>query len=143
MGVGLVPPFLRATAMFQSAKPDREAFWRKLIDRHATSRLSVDELCRQAGVSTASFYAWRRRLRSARNTKAKPSLVPVRIVADCGGADDHGAGDHGAPITVELVETSTHAPAVRVSIPRGCDEESIRRVLRAVLRAHEGAVSCC
>ncbi len=34
---------------------DREVFWRQLIARQASSRLTVGELCRQAGVSMASF----------------------------------------------------------------------------------------
>jgi hypothetical protein len=37
--------------------------WRRLIQRHQASELSVTAFCRRAGVSQPSFYAWRRKLR--------------------------------------------------------------------------------
>jgi hypothetical protein len=71
---------------------DRAAFWRKLIARRRREELSVEQVCREAGVSPASFYAWQRRLRSAE----QPELVPVHIVPE------HGASD--AAIEIELPE---------------------------------------
>ena len=122
--------------MPRTSASDRVAFWRKLIARQASSRLTVGELCRQAGVSTASFYAWRQRLNGPDVATRQSSLVPVRVVADRGGE-----------ITVELVDTATQAPltrlpTMRVAIPPGCDEASIRRVLCAALSARQGGSSC-
>lgn len=130
-------------AMSRTSSADRVAFWRRLIARQASSRLTVGELCRQAGVSTASFYAWRQRLKSPdvvskRSSLVKQSsLVPVRVVADRGGE-----------ITVEFVDTApqtplTRLPTIRVSIPSGCDEASIRRVLCAALSARAGERAAC
>lgn len=129
--------------MSRSSSADRVAFWRKLIARQASSRVTVGDLCRQAGVSTASFYAWRRRLKSRdvvsrRSSLGKQSsLVPVRVVAD-----------HGAEITVELVAAAsetvwTQLPTIRVSIPSGFDETSIRNVLRAIMSAGAGGRGGC
>ena len=120
--------------MPQTSAPDREAFWRKLSARHASSQLTVAELCQQAGVSPASFYAWRQRLKSPDGVTMQSSLVPVRIVADQRG---------GGEITVELADTPTPTSAIRVSIPPGCDEASIRRVLGAVMNARQGGRSSC
>ena len=39
------------------------------LDRQAGSGLSVREFCAQAGVSQASFYAWRRKLRRERGRR--------------------------------------------------------------------------
>jgi transposase-like protein len=130
------------------AAADRVAFWRGLIARQAASRLSVGEVCRRAGVSTAAFYAWRRRLNSAAGAastvcESRPALVPVRVIADDGGGE----------ITIELRDAPTQAsatyasatygtatqPVLRVSIPPGCDETSIRRVLCAALGAVKSA----
>ena len=115
---------------------DREAFWRKLIAQQASSHLTVAELCQQAGVSPASFYAWRQRLKSpVDGASMQSSLVPVRVVADQPG----GTGE----ITVELGDNLSQTVAIRVCIPAGCDEASIRRVLCAVMSARaEGQSSC-
>jgi len=130
--------------MSRTSSADRLAFWRGLIARQASSQLTVGELCRQAGVSTASFYAWRRRLpapkvatRQSSHVITQSSLVPVRVVAD-----------HGAEITVELVDAASETPliqlpTIRVSIPSGCDEASIRRVLCAALSARTGGRPAC
>ena len=37
--------------------------WERRISRQQRSRLSIAEFCGEEGVSSASFYAWRRRLR--------------------------------------------------------------------------------
>jgi transposase-like protein len=117
---------------------DRELFWRRLIARQASSRLTVGELCRQAGVSTASFYAWRQRLRASGS--ARSSLVPVRITAE-----SFGRGERDREIAVELTIqlSDDSSQAVRVSIPPGCDEASIRRVLRAILSAGDEGDALC
>lgn len=134
--------------MSRTAVLDRQAFWRKLIARAASSRLTVGKLCRRAGVSTASFYAWRRRLEAPSGgapavVPGTSSLLPVRIVAD--------GNRSGGEITVEFADTTPHASmpltaAVRVTIPPGCDEASIRLVLGAVLSARQagrdGGRSC-
>jgi hypothetical protein len=39
-----------------------EHTWRRRLRRQVTSGLSIPEFCSREGVSTASFYAWRRRL---------------------------------------------------------------------------------
>ena len=44
----------------RSATADR---WRKMIQQHRGSELSVAAFCRRAGVSQPSFYAWRQKLR--------------------------------------------------------------------------------
>ncbi len=117
---------------------DREVFWRRLIARQASSGLTVGELCREAGVSTASFYAWRQRLRASGS--AGSALVPVRIAAEpCGSRESGGA--IMVELTIQLADDS--GQAVRVSIPPGCDEASIRRVLRAILSAGDGDVATC
>jgi len=116
---------------------DRELFWRRLIARQASSRLTVGELCRQAGVSTASFYAWRQRLGASSSTGS--SLVPVRIAAESRGRESDS--EITVELTIQLADDS--AQAVRVSIPPGCDESSIRRVLRAIMSASDEGVTTC
>jgi hypothetical protein len=51
--------------------------WERRVAKQRRSRLSIAEFCSQEGVSPASFYAWRRRLRGA---QPRSSLfVPVAL----------------------------------------------------------------
>jgi hypothetical protein len=98
--------------------------------------------CQDAGVSQATFYAWRKRLQSSRvrsavaasrrglKKKASP-LVPVRIVPD--------RTDEGCALTV-VVELPG---AVRVQIPSGCDAPTIQAVLQAASALRHGWLSSC
>ena len=52
--------------MGRVADPKLAAVWRKRVERQAGSGLSVVEYCSREGISTASFYTWKRRLRSRR-----------------------------------------------------------------------------
>lgn len=139
--------------MSRLPKSDREAFWRKLIAEQRSSHRTVEQVCRQASVSTASFYAWRQRLKA---TDRGASLVPVRIVESpddgrttilTGDADarEHGQDTTGDRDRGELIVElgDGRAPAVRVRIPSSCDEESIGRVLRAVLTVLGKGTSSC
>lgn len=56
--------------------------WGERIDRFEKSRQTVAQFCAAEGVSPASFYQWRRKLRAA--ASATPSLakfVPVELAA--------------------------------------------------------------
>lgn len=48
--------------MGRVADPKVAALWQKRVERQPGSGLSVQEYCRREGVSTAAFYAWKRRL---------------------------------------------------------------------------------
>lgn len=57
--------------MGRVADPKLAALWRKRVERQGRSELSVQEYCRREGVSSASFYAWKRRLRTSREHVSK------------------------------------------------------------------------
>ena len=67
------------------------------------------------------------------------SLVPVRIGAEARGSEV--GGEIVVELTIKLADSS--AQALRVSIPPGCDEASIRRVLRAIMSAGDGGLASC
>jgi hypothetical protein len=56
--------------------------WQQRLDRFLTSGLTAAHFCEREGISTASFYAWRRRFEadSAPAAADAPHLVPVRLV---------------------------------------------------------------
>ena len=57
-----------------------EHTWRLRLGRQATGGLSIPEFCEREGVSTASFYARRRRLAAPITAPSDPPLfVPIRL----------------------------------------------------------------
>src|SRR5690242_13525113 len=62
--------------------------WQQRLDRFRKSGVAVADFCEREGISTASFYAWRRRLQHdpAPPAADAPRLVPVRLVTSPAGA---------------------------------------------------------
>ena len=58
-----------------------EHTWRRRLQRQAASGLSIPDFCSQEGVSTASFYAWRRRLAAPPPAAPpeSPLFVPIHL----------------------------------------------------------------
>jgi hypothetical protein len=58
-----------------------EHTWRLRLRRQAASGLSIPDFCAREEVSTASFYAWRRRLAAppVTNPSDPPLFVPIRL----------------------------------------------------------------
>ena len=125
--------------MAKRVDPERECFWRELVARRESSDLTVAELCGQAGVSTASFFVWQRRLRKRKPARRSSTiesplrspLVPVRIVPD---RVDEG---RASSVVVEL------PGPVRVQIPPGCDATTIHAVFQSVSALRPGGPSSC
>ena len=81
----------------------RREWWRRQIQRHQEGSLTVAEFCQRLGVSTVTFYSWKRRLREAppavpliperpsarpmpeANSDSTPAFLPVSIL-DAGPA---------------------------------------------------------
>jgi hypothetical protein len=60
---------------------DLERLWRQRFQRHLAGGLSITVFCAREGVSSTSFYYWKRRLTaSSQPTSLPPALfVPVRV----------------------------------------------------------------
>ena len=109
--------------MARKVDRERERFWQKLIARRKQSGRSVADVCWEAGVSTASFFLWQRKLRErdasspAPRLVGSPALVPVRIV------------DDRQPDDVAMIES---ADGLRIHIRSGCDAATIGHLLTAI-----------
>ena len=59
----------------KKADTDQEQFWRMVLETYQSSGLSVRQFCEQESFSEASFYSWRKRLRTHQKTDThkKPS----------------------------------------------------------------------
>ena len=51
--------------------------WQQRLARFGTSGLTVAAFCAAEGVSSASFYYWRKRLASSPNSETSPSTKPA------------------------------------------------------------------
>ena len=99
---------------------ERELYWRGVLERQVRSGESVVEFCAAEGISTASFYSWRKRLldKQARRPRAiderLPQLVPVSVAT--------------APACVEVVLPD----GVVLRVPEGVAPQTLRDVLAAL-----------
>lgn len=95
--------------------PAHRQLWQQRLERFQRSGLTVAAFCRREGVSVASLYAWKRRLRDGTShlTPAAPRLVPVRLVPP------------PASTPVELVLPSGWL----LRFPPGCDPAWLRQLL--------------
>ena len=85
-----------------------EHTWRRRLRRQASGGLSIPEFCRREGVSTASFYAWRRRLAAPPLPAPSdpPLFVPIRLDPTAPG-DDSPQRQRQSPASDRL---SVHRP---------------------------------
>jgi hypothetical protein len=86
---------------------ERERLWRERVGRQAVSGLSIRQFCARERIATASFYAWRRRLKSGADAAGRPPG------AGLGGSEPRKAGEF---IPLSLVDVVT---AWEVVHPRG------------------------
>lgn len=68
--------------MSRERDPGLRDTWRKRLQRFRRCELTVAEFCEQEAVSTATFYAWQRRLRPKAAAAIAPAFVPLRLPAE-------------------------------------------------------------
>jgi transposase len=75
-------PALQSPRPGRRPDPALHTLWRERLLRFEHSGLSVSAFCDREGLSTASFYSWRRRLRNdTLGSGDGPRFLPVRLVA--------------------------------------------------------------
>ena len=94
----------------------KKAEWRERLGRYRASGLTVAGFCEREGVSTAAFYAWRKRLGDAKKARKgrQPAFAAVRLTPP------------GTPMAIHL------PGGVRVDVPME-DLEAVRAVVGEVL----------
>jgi hypothetical protein len=116
-------------AMARRADLDLATAWRWRLERFECSTLSIARFCFAEGVSEASFYQWRRKLKAAgaarqvnerskecrRETPSPATFAPVRLIG-------------GASVTAHL------PGGTRLEIPLG-DEAAARAAIEMLMEA--------
>lgn len=70
--------------MSRGSDREKVKLWRERFRRYAKSALSVEDFCRGEGVSTPTFYHWRKKLAPAprrRQTDRRRAFRPVMVTA--------------------------------------------------------------
>ena len=103
----------------------KAAFWRERLERFDASSLTVARFCAQEGCSTASFYQWKRKLRT--------SSSPKRKTTNSNPADSQ---ERFRPLTIAIspARVGIHFPSgTRVELA-GDDHDLVCRVVREILQ---------
>ena len=103
----------------------RSRGWEARLGRYRDSGMTISEFCLREGVSTASFYQWRKRLgenSTPRRGNPPPSPVfsPVRLVTSLGG---------GLPVIAVQLPGGT-----RLEIPMS-DSNAVERAIQVLVSA--------
>jgi hypothetical protein len=123
---------LKEASAMRVSKRDRkkEAFWRRMMARQASSRMSVRAWCRQHSLRESSFYWWRRQL--ARRDVRAPALVAVRVTADRSTDDAFDVSAvNGALSRIEIVLPARR----RVRLIGSVDRQALTDVLAVLTSA--------
>lgn len=112
--------------MAQTGNTERKYYWRELIERQRSSGRSIAAFCRESGVSVASFYEWKRKLRrqtpSARPSVKRTSFAPVQIMA----AQTTSSMVLDGRVEVVLPD------GVVLRVAAGCEERTLEVILTAL-----------
>ena len=102
----------------RSVREDLASYYTELLEEHERSGLSVAEFAEEVGVSSATLYAWRRRLGPEVRS---PQLLEVEIDS---GQESGGAGAIGLVVGGRF----------RVELEAGFDEGTLERLLGVLAR---------
>lgn len=88
-------------------------YWKSRVEEHRKSGLSQKEYCRQEGISYWSFSSWKRKVGTESD---KLTGIPTSLVHSLSLRNKE---------TIELIPEY----GIRISIPDGFSEETLKRIL--------------
>lgn len=125
--------------MSREAVLARRELWKRRMQEFEHGSADVAEFCRRLGVSTASFYQWRRRLKPASPAPAKPPNPPAKA------APPRKTTANMKFLPVELLGPQN----VEVQFPCGArvlvpshDHEALRTVLQSLVPSRREEPAC-
>jgi len=118
--------------------------WRKRIQRQQQSGLTVAEFCQREGVSAATYYGWKRKLRGRRSPRTKKAAGRGKV----GSLTRHQGKSSATPSNIPFVQLPMSAPAASPWIEVVLAEGTVVRLpqqnlaaLQTVLRTLNGSAS--
>ena len=115
--------------MARKKSEGRETLWRGILRRQAEGGLSICRFCAAEGISEASFYAWRKKLRERQHdgARARQSRVREEAVSD----------DARLFVPLKLLETVAtleivHPHGCRIQVTGEVNPVALRQVIAAL-----------
>ena len=114
----------------------RQEWWRRQIQRQKDGNLSIAEFCRRLGVSTVTFYTWKRRFREAPPASPLISESPAAKSSTANGAPTPAF----LPVSIARLPGQTGNWRSSWPMPASCgsrgavDPELLRTAIRAAGR---------
>jgi len=93
---------------------ERESHWRGVLERQASSGVSIAEFCRQESLSAPALYAWRRKLRGETGNSGNEGESPRRQ-RRLASAEEERSSARLLPVRIE----SRASASVRILLPGG------------------------
>ncbi len=116
--------------------------WRERFERFEDGGMTIAEFCGAEGVSTASFYAWRRKL--AMRHQTKPHRTPQRKKKRQKKRPKEKLAGRGAfePLTIAAAAVVIRLPdGILIEVPAH-SEHALRAIVGQLVRADVEAVRC-
>ena len=83
--------------MSMSRDPEKEAFWRMVVQEQQKSNLSIRQFCRTEGLTESLFYAWRRELR---RRDQEHTSAPIDLSTDAENNNRAACTDQLYPVRI-------------------------------------------
>jgi hypothetical protein len=94
--------------MPRTPDPELRRRWRELLATFDSQRDTVGEFCNRHGISTASFYNWRKRLAELQSA---PAIIPVEVVREAGDDPKAVVVRIGRHVEIEIQAGHAHLAA--------------------------------
>ena len=105
--------------MGRKRSSEAESAWRERLARHKKSGLTVAEFCQREGVSTATFYGWKRKLQVRRSPRAKQAAGRRKAGSPRRRQDHSSATSPNVPFVQLPVSAPAASPWIEVVLAEG------------------------
>ena len=122
--------------MKRASNSEVVATWRRHFQRQPRSGLSIEKYCRREGIASATFYAWKRRLKSSKATVTPRKGTRKRNTSGGNSVGSKRGGFVQVPLTIGSSIEVRFPDGTLVSLPPN-NLDILSTTLRALLAAQQ------
>ena len=128
--------------MARGSDAAKARLWRERFERFEDGGMTVADFCSSEGTSTASFYAWRRKLATQHQTK--PDRTPRQKKKRKKKREEPQVAGRGAfePVTIAAAAVVIRLPdGTRIELPAN-SEDALRTIVGQLVRGDVEPARC-